>query len=261
MKYFFSILFVFNVCIVFSQVHSFADSIDNCLQKATFYIDKNEKQFDSHFNLIVLDYIKRAYLFKSNLETEKRLTQKPKYDDEVKQFVYFKRIMNPKFVLKKNELDSLQGIVGLMIRAMYADKYPLSESYEHSIWEFSKYADRNLTHAALSLGWIIENHSELRLKSIDSLIKHQTKLLIELANIENYSSDSGLEALLGLISIKKGAEIKKEWITQIIKDQQNDGGWKLTNDSNESTFHPTLLAILVLSDYKNNGVRNATWFR
>jgi hypothetical protein len=252
-------------CAVSSVSHAQANNADTTEVKA----EKSERSAISYLNkssigksqnlVMIVEYLQRAYGMQSTLDAKKILKSPPVYDDEKEQMKFFAKLYGAHTAINKNDIATQKGLIKLMAWSINTELYKLDKEYSEMLWSYSSAKDRNLTHAALCLAWIKEQGAQKYVRDADSLEKYQVPQLLALAMDEGYSSDTGLEALVGLIRLGHSSLIRPEWIEKIIAAQLPDGGWPIIKDEKISNDHTSLLADWILLDYLHHGIANSIW--
>ena len=230
-------------------------------QRAIHYIN-HSSSLRSQNLLMILQYLHRAYSVQTTVKVEKLLHSPPIYDDEKAQMKFFGKLYGVHTVITKNEIEQQQGLIKMMAWSINADVMKPNQNLSNDLWAYSKNQDRNLTHAALCLAWIREQSATHAIKNVDSLAKLQVQNLTALADREDYTSDTGLEALVGLIRLGYSSLIKPEWINKISASQLLDGGWAIMKEeAPKADDHTTILALWVLADYQKQGQTTVKWIQ
>lgn len=228
--------------------------------KNSLHFLQSKRPIKSQNLLMLLQYLEKNYGIADDFEVNKYLRQEPVYDDEKEQMKFFGRLYGKKSNFKKEDLEHLTGVVKLMAWSINADRFKPDKTYFDDLWNYSGNLDRDLPHAALCLAWMREQGLDRSIPNSDSLYKLQVKNLLALAEKEDYTNDTGLEALVGLIRLEKSDSIQGTWINKIIDAQNKDGGWCIIPTENGiSNEHSTILALWVLVDFKNRGKAVHQW--
>lgn len=256
-----TVFFLFSVFSInsYGQTDSTAKKASSSIQHSIVYMSK-AMPIKSQNNLLLLEYLQRAYNLKYVSDIRQQLNASPQYDDEKEQMRFFRKLYGAKGGFAKQDLLKLSGIFRLMALSINTDVIAPDKELNDLIWSLSMNEDRDLTHAALCLAWLREQGKDGLLKEVDSLYKFQTAKLKSLAETQDYSTDTGLEALAGLIRLGKADAIQPEWIEKIVAAQNADGGWAwIPGDKASSNEHSTILAVWVLTHYLHHGKVNDKW--
>lgn len=239
---------------------------DSIVAKAKFAMQLSEKYLakqmpiKSHNNLIVMNYLERAYHVRYGANVAQLLASEPVFDDEKMQIAFLKKLYGGKCNCTKAEIMQLNGVAQLMALCINTEIAKPDGKLSDQIWSLSRKEDRDLTHAALGLAWLKEQGKDGVIVHLDSLIKIQVVNLCALAEKEDYSTDTGMEALVALIRLGQSGEIKDEWILKVLAAQNGDGGWSwLRSDNIASHEHSTILAQWILLNYLSNGKVDSKW--
>jgi hypothetical protein len=220
----------------------------------------NKSSIGKSQNLVmIVEYLQRVYGMQSAVNAKKILKSPPVYDDEKEQMKFFAKLYGGHTAIGKNDIVAQKGLIKLMAWSINTELYKPDKEYSEMLWSYSSVKDRNLTHAALCLAWIKEQGAQKYVRDADSLERYQVAQLLALALEEGYSSDTGLEALAGLIRLGRSSLIRPEWIEKIIAAQLPDGGWPILKQETISNDHTSLLADWILLDYLHHGKVNSIW--
>jgi hypothetical protein len=228
-------------------------------KKAVSFLTQKE-HLKSQNLLLIIEYLQRAYDLQISVNATDLLHRAPVYEDEKQQMRYFGKLYGVHNKITKREITAQHGLIQLMAWSINADVYKPDGVYSKEIWRYSEAKGRDITHAALCLAWIKEQHMQKYIANYDSLERYQVLELQTLAQNEDYSSDTGLEALVGLIRLGYSSLIKDEYIVEILNAQLKDGGWpQMTQDDTSSNEHTTILALWVLLNRQHQGIAKTKW--
>ena len=234
-------------------------SVATAQKKAISFLSKNDRLKSQNLVLIV-QYLERAYGIHTSINPNKLLQSLPVYDDEKEQIRFFSKLYGGHANITKKEINAQKGLGQLMAWSINADIYKPDATYSKMIWGYSQAKGRDITHAALCLAWLKEQNMSKYITDVDSLERYQVQELLALAKEEDYSSDTGLEALVGLARLGHSDLIKPEFIARILSAQHKEGSWPLlANEDVSFSEHATLMALWVLLDYYHQGIVKEQW--
>lgn len=259
----------FFIVILFSAAYIMSHAQINVSDTTDIKADKAERNAISYINkssvsksqnlVMIVEYLQRAYGLQTSINPGKILKSPPVYDDEKEQMKFFAKLYGGHNMISKTDIASQNGMIKLMAVSINTELYKPDKECSEMLWAYSSGKDRNLTHAALCLAWIKEQGAQKYVRDADSLERYQVAQLLALAAEEDYSSDTGLEALIGLIRLGRSSLIKPEWIEKIISAQQPNGAWPIMKTEPAPNDHASLLACWVLLDYLHKGKVNTPW--
>lgn len=240
------------------QADTLAPHITAAQKNATAFIQQ-PGALRSHFFALLAEYMQRAYGWQTSLRVADILHSAPVYDDE-RGMALFARLHETKSSISCRDIKAQTGLQQLMAWSINASTCKPDKTFSDMLWQYTRSGGRDLTHAALCLAWLQEQGMTTTVENADSLQRYQVASLTSLAQVEGYNTDTGLEALLGLIRLGHSRDIQPEWIAAVLQAQHPDGGWPRTTEANESSdMHATLLALWVLLDYSHEGHTLHPW--
>lgn len=163
----------------------------------------------------------------------------------------FWKLKDPEFKLSQELLNTAKGIDSLTLMALYCDQFNLdSTNYFPELRKAGKAQDYRTNNALLGLAFIQRNKcfSEKELESINNFLDTQSASLLNQPNLE--WNDKSLET--AAFRSEANLSYKKAWLKQILKVQQEDGGWKGRTSNESSNSHTTILAIWFLQNVIND---------
>ncbi len=257
--------FLYMICLLWlstadaQQADTLAPHVSVAQKNATTFIQQ-PGALRSHFFALMAEYMQRGYGWQTSLRVTDILHSAPVYDDERGQMALFARLYNGKSSVPCHDIKAQTGLQQLMAWSINASTCKPDKTFSDMLWQYSRSGGRDLTHAALCLAWLQEQSMTTAVENADSLQRYQISSLTSLAQAEGYNTDTGLEALIGLIRLGRSRDIQPEWIAAVLQAQHADGGWPRTTEANESSdMHATLLALWVLLDYSHEGHAARPW--
>ena len=204
------------------------------------YLINNPKLTDTH-QLLVLDYLFRAYNIKDDFSAQKHPITIASKDGETRdELLALQRIAYPSQTVKTINTNSSP-----VTQAANCDHIPLPHNYSQLLQASFQQGGYEMTHVAFS----IQIAKELGCHVIaDEALRPQLRAGLT-ALVEDKKSPQDLRyeaiAFLGYLGYKD--DIQKPWIDQIVSEQQADGNW-ISGNSNP-TDHATVLALWALLVY------------
>lgn len=157
----------------------------------------------------------------------------------------FWRLIDADYKIDPEIFYGSEGLDSVTVQALYCDQFQIdTASYFSHLRKSSEALNYNTTHALLSLVFLKNNHCYTD-ESLESLSKEiENKNLELIANNDYEWNDLNIETLAFLS--ESGAKYKKSWIKNILKLQQEDGGWKGKERNETSNSHTTVLALWLI---------------
>jgi hypothetical protein len=200
---------------------------------------------DEPHALLWLDVIYRSF------EIQEFANSSQRYDDilsqlpgEQLQLQAFRRIVDYNNSIQKRDLDRFVGIDQILVPALYCDRFGLTDDYVSSLEENMGFSGYELTHVLLAVVWIKENGCQIPLS--DSVVKNLYHLNAALIDRNYIVEDLELEAAVFLYLAGQGDLVKPDFIEKVILAQNQDGGWSISGNDQNSDWHPTILGLLLL---------------
>lgn len=229
-----------------AQLHT--DSIQIATQRAVSYLNSlSENEFPSYNQRLLLVYLHNKYKLpqaprKNILKISSLLPE----DSVV--FCCYKPLIDKKNKVNNSNLLKLyavtNGIGKLMLWGIHSQKLPLDSCMP----EFRNVQGvRDMMHAALSLYWagaaaILSHRQEILHLRAGYSSAFKTAM-----EYEKPITDTGMEAILGLLLLNERDSVAYSWIKELLFAQHADGGWSWTGEQNAKPHpHTTLLAIWIL---------------
>lgn len=146
----------------------------------------------------------------------------------------------------RNIYHSSSGISKLLLWSIYPARLPLDSCV--SVFESINGA-RNIMHAALALHWATSQSTVKLPAAVNNLLPQYKNQLLDALKTEKPNSDTGMEAILGLLLLNEKQLVSYGWINEILASQQSNGGWSWSGLTTEKAHtHTTLLAIWILRE-------------
>jgi hypothetical protein len=137
--------------------------------------------------------------------------------------------------------------------ALHCDRIALPAEWVEILGTASRAGAYALTHAVLATEWTVENGCRSR-ADVAALHAEQARLLVQLveqraALAPRFASaaDLWIEAVAMLVYSGAGAQVRPEWIADLLALQRPDGGWPRHPRAPRSDPHTTALALWVIA--------------
>jgi hypothetical protein len=151
----------------------------------------------------------------------------------------------------KAMLHTLDGIPRMLLWGTNARALPLDSSTLRTFHSYLKKKDdvRGVAHAALAMHWAgfaAKGRWDADLNPLtDRYAEHLSQGVVR----HGVVGDDALEGMMGLMCLGRGRSISMQWVAQVMRAQNPDGGWtwELTGPRT-SNPHTTLLALWVLAE-------------
>jgi hypothetical protein len=124
-----------------------------------------------------------------------------------------------------------------------------------------------LTQSVLATEWSVENGCVTRAE-IQALRAEQIAWLVtlvqrreELSDEFDAITDIWLEAVAMLYYVGASNTVRPEWLEEIVRIQNDDGGWSRSPAERRSDPHATTLALWVLLEHLTPNAPRAPWIR
>ena len=139
--------------------------------------------------------------------------------------------------------------------ALYADRRPLPNDYLLQLQAAMDtgffYAQQSvtsgaylLTHALMATIFLHDNHSTLQLpENFTSALYEETAMLI---GDGSQVDDIELEAAAFLYQAGQGNLVPTVFVQNVLAAQNSDGGWSVTHGTDNSHWHPSVLALMLI---------------
>ncbi len=136
----------------------------------------------------------------------------------------------------------------IIVNALYCDRRPLPLNYFSILKNEADEGGYHLTHVLLAWIWVQENGCELNLPNefIDYVYSANTAII---NNDPMIIDDLKLEAAAFLYLAGQGQLVDGYFIERVIANQNNDGSWGSSNNSQQEEYlqwHSTILGLLLL---------------
>lgn len=191
-----------------------------------------------------LNHVKNYNLYEDSLKKSNddnaRKTLKNSY--------LYKKVFDSNHKIDSTALTDAIELNLLSLKALYCDCFKIdTATYFKELTKIGAQGEYYTTHSLLLIYWLRKyncfNNADL-VNTEKILIKHNLDMLRSSKNVWN---DITIEsaALLQANNYK----IPVKWLKQIIKNQNEDGGWS-SNSNQISSTHTTLLALWSLGEYR-----------
>ena len=163
----------------------------------------------------------------------------------------FRRIADHNNVLRTEDLEALTADIDkFVVPALYCDQMELPDNYIEMLENAASLGDYQLTHVLLAWIFIQENGCNLSLP--DGFIEGTYLATAALIDSDQTVTDKELEAAAFLNLAGQGNLVDSIFVEKVISAQHTDAGWSITGKTtDESNWHPTILALLLLLHIEN----------
>lgn len=233
------------------------------------FFNKNKAVFQTYTTRELLYYASELSPGGIKINRENLLNFEPIFEDDKTNFPYYSRLSNDKLNLSqkeiKNALSKTTNLDRAMLWGLFADKLPRDKLVNHLLLAFADSAVniRQIAHGCIVLKWATDLNAQKKINKIEYIREQYIKLLIAKIEQAKPYTDSGMEGVMGLLLLTQKEKINPEWINEIVRHQNADGGWAWheQNMNNLSSDHPTTLALFILASMQNNNYNKINWIK
>jgi hypothetical protein len=148
----------------------------------------------------------------------------------------------------------------LLVSALYCDRLGLPPSFAEALGRAVGQGGYAATHALLSWVWVQDNGCELTLP--DGFVEEMYGAVAAIIDDDPTSvNDIKLEAGAFLCLARRSARVDLGFVRRVIAFQNEDGGWGTpaegAGNPDESSWHSTILALMILLHVRFPGMENA----
>lgn len=237
---------ILSVPIANAQLHT--DSLQIATKRAVSYLNSlSESEFPSYNQRFLLVYLHSKYnLIEAPRKNILKISTRLPEDSVV--YCCYAPLIGEKLKVSKEDLfrkfAGAKGIDKLMLWGIHAKKLPL----DSCLTEFDNVQGaRDMMHAALSLYWAGRDGSLSHEQVIQQCRAKYKAEFIAAMNYEKPTTDTGMEAILGLLLLNERESVSYSWVKELLAAQQANGGWSWTGEQNAKPHpHTTLLAVWIL---------------
>ena len=145
----------------------------------------------------------------------------------------------------------MKGIDLITVKGLYCDQIKIDTNiFFQQLRDEADALNYNTSHALLSLIFLKKNncYSDTEMNALNQYL--DIKSLELLKKIDFEWNDLNIETLA--FRSEADFDYQKSWIKQILKAQQEDGGWKGRSSNETSNSHTTILAIWLIQNIIND---------
>ena len=201
----------------------------------------------------IFGYLRRRYGVEARLAGGAELHSVPGGTARPEVAAIYRRIDDPNAQVDKAAIAALPTAIDrITASALHCDRIPLPADWVPILGKASHAGAYALTHAVLATEWTVENGCLPR-PQVAALHEEQVRLLVQLVNERaalparyTSASDLWIEAMAMLVYSGAAAEIRPEWITDMLALQRPDGGWPAHPRATRSDPHASALALWVV---------------
>lgn len=231
-----------------AQAQLYTDSLQIATKRAINYLHSlSESEFPSYNQRLLMVYLHNKYKLAQTPRKNVLSISNLLPEDSVV-YCCYTPLIGKKVKVDEEELFRIftksNGIGKLMLWGIHSEKLPI----DSCLADFESIEGaRDMMHAALSLYWAGSNASLSQQQLVQKLrIKYKAEFIATM-NLERPITDTGMEAILGLLFLKERESVSYNWIKEILAAQQANGGWSWTGEQDAKPHpHTTLLAVWIL---------------
>jgi len=264
-------LYLAFLCVNIS-VYARQQKIKNSIHKSIVYLDAllKEDSINNNFKMSAFAYPNRILYYDLVNTYPKYFKNKtyilknyfPIYDDDKSIFPFYNRLVDKNYIPNKDSLiyylNTHYDLDMVMLWAIYSNEQFAAYKTEAVSKILQSYTIdstqvRGFTHCALAIKWCKALNTYNALKLPEKTEQFYLTNTLEYLKHHPCYDDTGLEAILTLLLLDKKYLIDNRWIKEIINHQNKDGGWRFSIENNSYTSHqhPTILALIILTNYIN----------
>ncbi len=218
-------------------------------------ISRGLEYLDTHaetvqpFQWLWIDYLQRRFNLDPKFAAANRTIPAGSDEQEQSEYDIHKRVAFPNALIDKLPYDSAEPGRQMMMAATHCDHIPLPHNFEDLLKRNLKAGGYDLTHLPYSLMVMAENGCGLAERDNQALLNPAANAIAKLAANPKTIRDLRYEAVMMLMHMGRRELVKPAWLDQMLREQQADGGWKLSADESDSNDHATMLAVWALLEY------------
>lgn len=183
-------------------------------------------------------------------------------------FEIYRRIDDPLAFVAAHRIAALPTPIDrTTARALHCDRIPLPGDWIEVLRKGSLAGGYALTRSVLATEWSVENGCRSR-QDVAALRADQIAWLVtfvsrrhELSEEFEAITDMWIEAVAMLHYIGAGDMVRREWVEELVRIQNDDGGWSRNPYQSRSDPHTTALALWVLLEHLEPDSPPTTWIR
>jgi hypothetical protein len=162
----------------------------------------------------------------------------------------YRRLFDKNHKIQKIDIEQAIDLNYLILSALYCNDFQIdSLKYFQLLKEKSDEGEYALTHSLLAL-YLLNENACYNFKVLENLKSELISKNLKMLEEHKYEwNDINIESSALLQEV--GYKFSKKHIREILKQQQDDGGWKADNNSTQSNAHTTVLALWSISVYLN----------
>jgi hypothetical protein len=180
----------------------------------------------------------------------------------------YRRIEDPRAVADERQIAALPTAIDrITASALHCDRITLPRDWMALLRGGSAAGGYALTQSVLATEWSVENGCVPRVE-IQGLRAEQIAWLVnfiqrreELRDEFDAITDIWLEAVAMLYYIGAADNVRPEWLEEIVRIQNEDGGWSRSPAEQRSDPHATALALWVLLEHLRPDVPRSPWIQ
>lgn len=218
------------------------------IQKGLDYLNNNAGKV-SGLQWLLLDYLQRKFDLDPVFGAGNRTIQPPATEPEATDFNIHRRIAYPDQLINRLPNSGLTPMRQMMAMATHCDHIPLPKDFKALLEQNIAAGGYDLTHVAYGLERLKENSCAFSLKEDQQLREQVALRMARLVTSPDITLDLRYEAIAFLMHIGRRDLVQRQWLDQIVSEQQATGSWQATAGADEPSDHATLVALWALLEY------------
>ena len=230
--------------------------LESAKSKAISYLDKSAFEMDF---ILVYSYLQQSnelpdLKVQSALNSEIEYYKNSKDPGDSIQYQTIKRfwrLVDRDFKIPQELYENAKGVDSITVKGLYCDQIKIDTNiFFQQLRDEADALNYSTSHALLSLIFLKKNncYSDTEMNALNQYL--DIKSLELLKKIDFEWNDLNIETLA--FRSEADFDYQKSWIKQILKAQQEDGGWKGRSSNETSNSHTTILAIWLIQNIIND---------
>lgn len=183
-------------------------------------------------------------------------------------FEIFRRVDDPRAMVESRQIAALTTERDrIAARALHCDRIPLPEDWITVLRNGSAAGGDALTHSVLATEWSVENGCVTR-PAVQALQADQIAWLVtaaqqrdQLGDPAGPTTETWIEAIAMLCYVGSPNLVRPEWLEEILRIQNDDGGWPSSPTDPRSNPRATALALWVLLEHLKPKTPPTPWIQ
>lgn len=215
------------------------------------------------FERLILDYLQRKYGLSQDLSASHTPIYPPVQGqgENLEQFLVFRRISYPDDLIRTLPTVVNDPIDKMMMAAAYCDRIKLPKDFVPLVRSNLAVGGYNLTHVIFAMKLLNDNGCAVPGIQNSNFRNEIATKVQTLITDPSTAADLRYEAIAFLIDMGRVDLVQPSWISQIVSEQQIDGGWKQSQEAPTTSDHATILAFWALLQYTHPNAPNEPMIR